>query len=610
MIIGTAGHIDHGKSALVTALTGRPVDRLAEEQRRGITIDLNFAPLDLPGLPPAGLVDVPGHEDLIRTMVAGATGIDLVLLVIDLAEGPRPQTEEHLAILEQLRVPAGIPVFTKADLVEADWAELVVADMMAKLEGSVVRFEPPAIVSALTGQGIDDLRNRLAERIRTATAGRADDLFRMPIDRAFSVAGIGTVVTGTTWSGRVAVGESLRILPGGQVGRLRSIESYGQEREQSEPSTRTALGLVGVDRAEVSRGQVAVSAAVDWVPTSLLDVVLDILPGAPAPIRSRSRVRVHLGTAEVLARVAPRVPILPGGSGLTRLVLERPLLARGGDRFVVRSYSPLVTIGGGWVVDPTPERRSSWPPSLGDADPRIRLEALVSRRRFGLLEKEIPFGLGTPPGEAARVAKRARVTRLTGRLLAPDTAAAIERAALAVLTEYHRVQPDQPGLSTETLRRSLQVPLPLATALVDDLRRRALLVERDGLAALPGFQASQVAEAAVQQLIELLDRAGLEAPDIAEVARVMELPHLSGLLKRAVEAGAIAAVERDRYFSTRALSAFRDVLKAGDPGGEITPAWIRQQLGGLSRKFMIPLLEWSDRQGYTYRDATGRRFRR
>jgi selenocysteine-specific elongation factor len=564
----------------------------------------------LPGLPPAGLVDVPGHEDLIRTMVAGATGIDLVLLVIDLAEGPRPQTEEHLAILEQLRVPAGIPVFTKADLVEADWAELVVADVMARLQRSRVGFEPPAIVSALTGQGIDDLRSRLAARIRTAAAGGVDDLFRMPIDRAFSVAGIGTVVTGTTWSGQAAVGEQLRILPGDQVGRLRSIESYGQERERSEPSTRTALGFVGVDRAVVSRGQVAVSAAVDWVPTSLLDVALDILPSAPAPIRSRTRVRVHLGTAEVLARVAPRAPIIPGGSGMARLVLEHPLLARGGDRLVLRSYSPLATIGGGWVADPTPEHRSSWPPAVGDEDPRTRLEALVARRRFGLPESEVPFVLGTPPGETAKIARRARVTRLGGRFLSPDLVAAIERSALAILTEYHRLHPDPVGLSSQTLRQSLHVPEALAAALVDDLRRRALLVERDGLAALPGFQASQVAEAAVQQLIGLLDQAGLEAPDTAELARTMALPHLSGLLKRAVEAGAIAAVERDRYVSTRALAEFRDVLKAGDASAEVTPAWLREKLGGLSRKFMIPLLEWSDRQGYTYRDTAGRRFRR
>ena len=610
MIIGTAGHIDHGKSALVTALTGRAVDRLAEEKRRGITIDLNFAPLDLPGLPPAGIVDVPGHEDLIRTMVAGATGIDLVLLVIDLAEGPRPQTEEHLAILEQLRVPAGIPVFTKADLVEADWADLVVADVMARLERSSVRFEPPAIVSAVTGQGIDELRRRLADRVRTAASRNVDDLFRMPIDRAFSVAGIGTVVTGTTWSGRVAIGESVRLVPGDHVARLRSIESYGREREQTEPSTRTALGLVGVDRALVRRGQVAVAAGSGWTATAVVDVAIEILGSAPATLRSRSRVRVHLGTAEVLARVAPRAPMAPGGSGLARLVLESPIVARGGDRFVLRSYSPPATIGGGWIVDPTPERRSSWPDGLAETDPTRRLDALVSRRRHGMIESDIPFLLGTPPAETARLAKRARAVRLAGRLVAPETAAALDQAVAAALTDHHRLHPDQPGLSTETLRQGLRVPDPLATALVDDLRRRGKVIERDGLAALPGFQASQVAEAAVHQLIGLLEHARLEPPDTEELARTMGLPQLSGLLKRAVETGAIAAVERQRYFSTQALTEFRTALTTGEPGTEITPALIRERLGGLSRKFMIPLLEWSDRQGFTYRDAAGRRFRR
>ena len=610
MIIGTAGHIDHGKSALVTALTGRAVDRLAEEKRRGITIDLNFAPLDLPGLPPAGLVDVPGHEDLIRTMVAGATGIDLVLLVIDLAEGPRPQTEEHLAILEQLRVPVGIPVFTKADLVETDWAELVVADVMARLGRSSVRFEPPAVVSAITGQGIDELRRRLADRVRTATARGADDLFRMPIDRAFSVAGIGTVITGTTWSGRVAIGASVRLLPGDQVARLRSIESYGQERAQSEPATRTALGLVGVDRAGVARGQVAVDAGAGWTATSLVDVAVEILGSAPAGLRSRSRVRVHLGTAEVLARVAPRVPIPPGGSGLARLVLEGPIVARGGDRFVLRSYSPPATIGGGWVVDPAPEPRSSWPEGLSQTAPAPRLEALVSRRRYGMAEAAVPFLLGTPPAETASLAKRGRSIRLAGRLLAPDTAAALERAAASALTEYHRLHPDQPGLSTETLRRSLKVPEALAAALIDEWRRQGKLIDRDGLAALPGFQASQVAEAAVRQLVGLVEAAGLEPPDTEELARAMGLPHLSGLLKRAVETGAIAAVERQRYFSSGALADFKAAVMAPAPGTEITPVLIRERLGGLSRKFMIPLLEWSDRQGFTYRDAAGRRFRR
>ncbi len=610
MIIGTAGHIDHGKSTLVTALTGRKMDRLAEERRRGITIDLNFAPLDLPGLPAAGLIDVPGHEDLIRTMVAGASGIDLVLLVIDLAEGPRPQTEEHLAILEQLRVPAGIPVFTKADTVEAEWADLMVADVMARLARSSVRFEAPAIVSAHTGFGIDQLRSRLGDWIRAATARDDEDLFRMPIDRGFSVAGVGTVITGTTWSGRVEVGESVRLLPGDQVARLRSIESYGQERPRTELSARTALGLVGIDRTAVGRGQVAVGTGADWVPTSRIDVAVELLASAPTTIRSRSRVRVHLGTAEVLARVAPLAPIPKGGTGLARLVLETPIVARGGDRFVLRSYSPPTTIGGGWVVDPTPEPKCTWPEGLHRTDPGPRLDALVARRRFGLSEAAIPLLLGTPPKETARLAKRAKAIRLAGRLVEPATIANLERAALNALTDFHRLHPDLSGLSTETLRQGLKAPEALAGALVDDLRTRGKLIEREGLAALPGFQGSQVAGAAVDQLVGLLRAARLEPPDTEELSRLMGLPHLAGLLKRAVEAGAIAAVERQRYFSTEALTEFRAAVTTDPVGAEIIPATVRERLGGLSRKFMIPLLEWGDRQGLTYRDPAGRRFRR
>ena len=243
MIVGTAGHIDHGKSALVTALTGKPMDRLAEERRRGITIDLNFAPLDLGAGVTAGVVDVPGHEDFVRTMVAGASGIDLALLVVAADEGIMPQTEEHLAILERLRIPAGIPVITKSDLVEPEWADLVASEVGERLSGSPVHFETPIIVSARTGQGIDTLRQRLLERAKEASSTPANDLFRLPIDRAFSVAGVGTVVTGATWSGRVSLGDAVVLLPGGAGGRVRSLETHGAGLERSIPGARTAVGI-------------------------------------------------------------------------------------------------------------------------------------------------------------------------------------------------------------------------------------------------------------------------------------------------------------------------------------------------------------------------------
>ncbi|MFN2317317.1 MAG: selenocysteine-specific translation elongation factor, partial [Gemmatimonadales bacterium] len=228
MIIGTAGHIDHGKSALVRALTGQTMDRLQEERRRGITIDLNFAPLNFAGLPPVGVVDVPGHEDFVRTMVAGASGVDLVLLVVDAAEGPMPQTLEHLAIVEQLRVPAGIPVLTKCDLVTDEWLELVEAELRERLARSPIAFAEVARVSAVTGAGIESLRERLHEAARVATPRRTGELFRMPVDRAFSLAGVGTVLTGTTWSGALRLGDPVRLLPSGREARVRSLASHNQ----------------------------------------------------------------------------------------------------------------------------------------------------------------------------------------------------------------------------------------------------------------------------------------------------------------------------------------------------------------------------------------------
>src|SRR5690242_3253810 len=235
MIIGTAGHIDHGKSALLAALTGRHMDRLAEERRRGITIDLNFAPLELGGGIVAGVVDVPGHEDFVRTMVAGASGFDVALLIIAADEGIMPQTEEHLAILEQLGIRSGVPVVTKADLVEPDWLDLVVAEVAQRLARSSVAFDPPVAASAVTGQGLEELRGRLLQHASSLGPRSRDDGFRLPIDRAFSVAGVGTVVTGTAWSGSVAVGDAVRLVPGEREGRVRSLESHGRPVERTEP---------------------------------------------------------------------------------------------------------------------------------------------------------------------------------------------------------------------------------------------------------------------------------------------------------------------------------------------------------------------------------------
>ncbi|HET9041385.1 MAG TPA: selenocysteine-specific translation elongation factor, partial [Gemmatimonadales bacterium] len=546
MIIGTAGHIDHGKSALVGALSGRAMDRLAEEQRRGITIDLNFAPLTLPGGVIAGVVDVPGHEDFVRTMVAGASGIDLALLVVAADEGLMPQTLEHLAVLEHLGVAAGIPVVTKADLVDPDWLELMMLEVAERLARSTVPFEAPVATSVRTGLGLEDLRARLAARAGSLEPRRGADLFRLPVDRAFSVAGVGTVVTGTAWSGRLRVGDAVTLLPAGRPGRVRSIESYGRTLEQSEPGARTAVGLAGVTREDAHRGTWLVAADAAWASSPVLDVELGLQSDAHRAIASRSRVRVHLGTAEVMARVQPRAPIEPGGRGLARLVLERPLVARGGDRFVVRSYSPVTTIGGGRVLDPEPpRRRAAWPPALGSSIPAERLDALLERRPGGIAATTLPLLLGLPPAEAAGVARARVEVRLVGdRWVREATLRDLGARALASLKAYHRAHPSDRGMPLETLRHGLRAPEPLVEHVLADAASAGRLRLQDGVAVQSGFVPRvEGGDAEIERVVRILEEAELSPPSLAELERQTGRRDVAAILRLAAQAGRVEAVE-------------------------------------------------------------------
>ncbi|HET9706983.1 MAG TPA: selenocysteine-specific translation elongation factor, partial [Gemmatimonadales bacterium] len=326
-VIGTAGHIDHGKTALVKALTGVDTDRWEEEKRRGITIDLGFAPLALGDGVDASIVDVPGHEGFVRNMLAGATGIDACLLVIAADEGIMPQTEEHLAIVELLGVRRGIPVITKRDLVDEDWLSLVSADVTARLAASPVRWDASIATSSVTGVGLDPLREALRRLAADLVERSQADHFRLPIDRVFALPGAGTVVTGSTWSGVAAVGDSVHLLPLDRDARVRSIEVHGQAAERAMPGSRTALALVGVDKQDLERGHVVVTGD-GWRSTRLIDAAVTLLAGAKRPLQVRTRVRVHLGTAEVLARTSQHEVIAPGQQGQVRLVLERPVVAR------------------------------------------------------------------------------------------------------------------------------------------------------------------------------------------------------------------------------------------------------------------------------------------
>ena len=604
MIIGTAGHIDHGKSALVTALTGRAVDRLAEERKRGITIDLNFAPLEFPDLPPAGIIDVPGHEDLVRTMVAGASGIDLVLLVVDLSEGIRPQTEEHLVILEQLGIPLGIPVFTKSDLVEPDWSALVIGETMERLATSSVRFEDPAVVSAHSGSGIESLRLRLQEKIRTAAARSTKDRFRMPVDRVFSVAGVGTVVTGTTWSGRIAPGDTVRVLPGGDEARVRSVEAYGRQMELARPAVRTALGLGGIERDRIRRGDQIVTGP--WIATAVIDVAAELIGSAARPLVPRSRVRVHLGTAEVLARVIGRHRLEPGQRGPLRLRLETPLIARGGDRIVLRSYSPVATIGGGLVVDLDPPLPAAWDRRLDSTEPAMRAAALVARRRFGVAVELLPQLLGQDEASTTASAAKAGQKRIGTRWIGPAVLTELAATAEAALREHHGEAPAEAGLSAETLRQRLRAPDEVAEYVVREAERKGTIRLKDGIAALHDFAPSGAGgDAAVERLVAFVASAGLEAPTVDEIAAGTALSPVGPALMLAVDRGLVQAIDRERYAARPALEGFRAALIEIGSAGEITPAAVRERLG-LTRKFLIPLLEWADRQGVTRRVGEAR----
>jgi selenocysteine-specific elongation factor len=351
-VVGTAGHIDHGKTALVAALTGVDTDRLPEERRRGISIDLGFAPLDLgPGGLAASVVDVPGHEGFVKNMVAGASGIDAVLFVVAADEGMMPQSREHLLVLEALGVERGVIAVTKIDLVEPEWAALVVDTVREELQGSALGDAPVVPVSSRTGEGIERLREALSEAVAGEASGASDFPFRMPIDRAFGIPGAGTVVTGTVWSGEVSEGGFVVGLPEEERARVRSIEVHGQAVRAALPGRRAALGLAGGGQS-FARGTVLVSPEAGWRAWARVEVAAWVAASAPRPVRSRDRVRIHHATSETLGRLRwlgeREVP--PGGEGYALLELESPIVPAVGDRVVLRAYSPVTTIGGGRIL--------------------------------------------------------------------------------------------------------------------------------------------------------------------------------------------------------------------------------------------------------------------
>ena len=611
MILGTAGHIDHGKTSLVRALTGVDTDRLPEEKRRGITIALGFAPLALEGVGTIGVVDVPGHEAFVRTMLAGASGIDLALLVIAADEGVMPQTREHLAILTLLGVTAGVIALTKADLVDDELRELVADDVRAAVAGSALADAPIVPVSSVTGAGLDDLRAAIRAAAALVPSRSADDPWRMPVDRVFSVAGAGTVVTGTAWSGTIAREATVRILPTDRTARVRSLESHGAAATTVGAGTRIALALVGVDRDEVAHDAVLVRAGDPWEPSSVLRADVALLPHAPA-VGARRWLRFHLGTAEVGARIiAAGGPLKPGESRAVRLLLDGPVVMRAGDRFVLRAGGTEGTIGGGVVTDPLPPSRRAKPWVRTGASDAERLEwMLLESGASGLVVASLPLRLGLRPALVERLLKDLeKVVRVDDRLVRLPVLAALRSTLIALVERTHAEHPLAPGVDRQTARAALSPNAALADEVIRRAERAGLIVVEGATIRAVAFQAgaSEGATSARDRLLDRLRTAGVEPPSLTELVTEFG-PEVPALLKLLDKEKRIVMVALDRPFSregvTDLLGRLRAFVKAGTP---YSPAELRDALG-ITRKWLIPFLEWCDRQRISLRRDDGRTF--
>ena len=610
MILGTAGHIDHGKTTLVRALTGVDTDRLPEEKRRGITIELGFAPLRIDGVGTIGVVDVPGHEGFVRTMLAGATGVDLALLVVAADEGVMPQTREHLAILQLLGVTRGIVALTKCDLVDEEWRELVVDDLRALLADTPLANVPIVPTSATTGEGIAELRTAIAEAARDVPARAADDLFRMPVDRAFTIKGTGTVVTGTVWSGRLTRDATVRVLPADRVVRVRGLQTHGDQVQAADPGHRTAVALAGVEVSDVPRGSFLVTDPA-WRASTTLRADVVLLEDAPRSLGPRTAVRFHIGTADVGARVVSSDGALaPGERKLARVILDEPVVLRAGDRFVLRFASPAATIGGGIVVDPYALRRARPWSSEATVAPATRLAvALREAGEAGLETATLPVRLGVPPRDVADLLGRAELLTINGRVFAVDVAASLEERLVRLVADAHRAQPLETGVSLQEVRSRLGAPAELIDAVLASASAHGSIESSGGVVRSAGWtpRLTDVQRRAVAEIEETLRVAGNEPPSVAEL--VPRFGSEAGDLLRLLEReGRVVAVEPDRYYATASVDALVERLRANMvPGREYSPAELRDLLG-FSRKFLIPFLEYCDRRALTTRGATGRRW--
>ncbi|MGE0820803.1 MAG: selenocysteine-specific translation elongation factor [Candidatus Binatia bacterium] len=631
-IIGTAGHIDHGKTSLIRALTGQETDRLREEQERGISIDLGFAHLELPNGEQVGIVDVPGHERFIRNMLAGAHGIDLVLFTIAADDGVMPQSEEHLDFLHLLGVKNGIFVITKADLVDADRLATVKEDIEILTLDTTLEGAPIIPVSSVTGMGLDRLREEIATRLQSYERPSLPGYFRLPVDRAFVMKGHGVVITGTAVAGIVNEGDTVRVLPGREESRVRSIQVHGQAVAQAKWGQRVALNLAGLEKSALSRGHVICHPKLTLT-TDRFDAFVEIRPGAGREIDNHERVRVHIGTAEVIGKVIildGREVLAPRSSGYCQVVLEEPVEALRGDRFVLRNQTAQGTLGGGEVIHPFAQRHRRSEEGvvarltfLRSADVHSACRAYLEiQNNFAAPLEEIYQGVNAREEEVAEaLAQDAEILPLPNKANPEVYSVTVKWQRLTAevanaLADFHQAMPLAKGMEMESLRSQLSFTFSpkIFRAVTDKLIAENVVIREESTLRLPSHSVklSSNEQESAARVERLLQEGGLTPPDLKEVEQKLKIPRKSliDLLNVMESRGAVVKVTPDLYLESKALDKAKTALvKHLTTRDEVTAAEFRDLLG-VSRKTAIPLLEYFDRTGLTLRVGDVRKLRK
>lgn len=621
VIVGTAGHIDHGKSSLVEALTGTHPDRLEEEKRRGITIDLGFAFLEENGVR-FGFVDVPGHELFVSNMLAGAGGVDLVLLVIAADESIKPQTREHFEICRLLGVKRGVVALTKSDLVDADTAGLVRLEIEEYLRGSFLEDAAVVLVSVKTQSGLLELRQALSAVAQQVAGKDPAHYFRLPIDRAFAIKGFGAVVTGTLISGSVAPGDEVELFPGGRRLRVRGVQSGGKTAERAVAGQRTAVNLAGIEHTALRRGM-ALATPGKFRTTRRIDGRLELLQSAPK-MKQRSRVHFHGGTCETIAEVYlyDRSELAPGQSALAQLRLQEEVLVLPGDRFIVRQFSPVTTIGGGVVLDPAARRptirdsgRAGFLQTLERGEQAAMLDAMTERALLGLRFEDIVASTGWREGEILSIAKKLADTGLAKcvsteplMLVSGKTFEEVRQKIASRVERFHKENPLLPGITREDLRSSVgrRVRPETFRAALDDLLAQKKLEAQGEIVKRAGSTINlEPEEARAKEQIEMaFAAAGLAVPAVKEVLSKLpvEPKRAEKILQILLRDKSLIRVTPELIFHRDALAQLRGRLSAfKKTKGERISVPVFKELTGITRKYAIPLLEYLDRERVTRR---------